>query len=175
MTDPTSQNAPTPAGFDARSALLGHLEGQRRHVLGIIDGLSAEDLARPVLPSGWSIASLLHHLALDDERFWVRAVIGGDQDAQDTLSDNGWILADGMTPHDAVALYLAESESSRQILESADLDAAPAWWPSFMGDRWLDTNADVVMHLLAETATHAGHLDAARELLDGRQWMVITE
>jgi hypothetical protein len=30
---------------------------------------------------------------------------------------------------------------------------------------------EVILHVITETATHAGHLDAARELLDGRTWM----
>jgi hypothetical protein len=29
----------------------------------------------------------------------------------------------------------------------------------------------IVLHVLTETACHAGHLDAARELLDGRLWL----
>jgi Protein of unknown function (DUF664) len=29
------------------------------------------------------------------------------------------------------------------------------------------------MHVITETAVHAGHLDAVRELIDGRQWMVL--
>jgi len=28
---------------------------------------------------------------------------------------------------------------------------------------------------MTETATHAGHLDIVRELIDGRQWLVLTE
>ncbi len=31
----------------------------------------------------------------------------------------------------------------------------------------------VMLHVLKETACHAGHLDAASELLDGRQWIVL--
>ena len=31
-----------------------------------------------------------------------------------------------------------------------------------------------ILHVIAETATHAGHLDAARELMDGEQWIVLT-
>ena len=31
----------------------------------------------------------------------------------------------------------------------------------------------VIVHVLIETATHAGHLDAARELIDGRQYIVL--
>jgi hypothetical protein len=29
------------------------------------------------------------------------------------------------------------------------------------------------MHVISETAVHAGYLDATRELLDGRQWTVL--
>jgi hypothetical protein len=34
--------------------LLGFLDGEREHVLGILEGFSEEQLRRPVLPSGWS-------------------------------------------------------------------------------------------------------------------------
>jgi Protein of unknown function (DUF664) len=33
----------------------------------------------------------------------------------------------------------------------------------------------VMLHMLKETALHAGHLDAAAELLDGRQWIVMPD
>ncbi len=29
------------------------------------------------------------------------------------------------------------------------------------------------LHMIVETATHAGHLDAVRELIDGRQWITV--
>ena len=31
---------------------------------------------------------------------------------------------------------------------------------------------EVILHVITETACHAGHLDAVRELIDGRTWMV---
>jgi hypothetical protein len=31
-----------------------------------------------------------------------------------------------------------------------------------------------VLHMITETACHAGYLDAARELIDGCQWLVLT-
>jgi Protein of unknown function (DUF664) len=33
---------------------------------------------------------------------------------------------------------------------------------------------EVILHVTTETAVHAGHLDAVRELIDGRQWLVLT-
>src|SRR5258708_37892060 len=59
-------------------ALLESLTDQRQHVLGILEGLSEEDLRRPVLPSGGTCLGLVHHLALDVERFWFRAVMAGE-------------------------------------------------------------------------------------------------
>jgi len=31
------------------------------------------------------------------------------------------------------------------------------------------------LHVITETACHAGHLDAARELIDGRRWLVLNK
>ncbi len=44
---------------------------------------------------------------------------------------------------------------------------------------WKDWGIDfpdlrfIMLHMIKETACHAGHLDAVRELLDGRQWIVL--
>ena len=32
----------------------------------------------------------------------------------------------------------------------------------------------IMLHVMKETACHAGHLDAVRELIDGRQWIVMS-
>ena len=154
--------------------LLEYLQGQRRHVLAAFDGLSDEDMQRAVLPSGWSGVELLHHLALDDERFWVRAMIGGDADAKAGLSDNAWMVPDGLSVSAVRDLYLREAQLSDAVLSEVDLDAAPAWWPDFMGEQWMQSNRDVLLHVMVETAAHAGHADAVRELIDGKQWVVIT-
>jgi uncharacterized protein DUF664 len=54
------------------------LDQQRHHVLGILDGLSDEQLRRPVLPSGWTCLGMVKHLALADEHYWFRSVVGGE-------------------------------------------------------------------------------------------------
>jgi len=60
------------------AALLDFLNGQRRHVLGILEGLSEADLRRPLLPSRWSCLGLVRHLTLDVERFWFQNVVAGE-------------------------------------------------------------------------------------------------
>ena len=65
-------------GTAERELLLGRLDGQRHHVLTQVDGLSDEQLRRPVLPSGWSCLGLLRHLTLSDERYWFEVVVAGE-------------------------------------------------------------------------------------------------
>ncbi len=77
-----------PAPDREREALLEWLEDQRGHVLGVLKGLSEDNLRRPVLPSGWSCLALVRHLAVDDERFWFRGVAAGE--AVDLNDDTGW-------------------------------------------------------------------------------------
>ena len=54
---------------EEKALLLDFLEGERGHVLGILDGLSEEQLRRPVLPSGWNCLGMVKHLALSDEHY----------------------------------------------------------------------------------------------------------
>ncbi|MET8144749.1 DinB family protein [Sphaerisporangium sp. NPDC005288] len=157
--------------------LLDALNDQRRHVLGILERLGEKDLRRPVLPSGWSCLGLVRHLALDVERFWFRAVIAGDPAVIDALdpSDDAWQVDPDVPAEEILALYRREIEAADAVLTATPLDAPPAWWPGdLFGDWRLHTMREVVMHVITETACHAGHLDAARELIDGRTWLVLT-
>ncbi|MDF6044676.1 DinB family protein [Streptomyces sp. JH14] len=157
--------------------LLSFLNGQRRHVLGILDGLEADALRKPVLPSGWSCLGLVQHLALDVERFWFRAVFLGDRDVIDALGDieDAWQVASGTPAADVLDRYRAETELADAVVTAAAADASLAWWPhDLFGEPHLHTLRDVLLHVITETACHAGHLDAARELIDGRRWMVLT-
>jgi uncharacterized damage-inducible protein DinB len=159
------------------TTLLKGLSSARNHVLGILEGLTDEQLRRPVLPSGWNCLQLLHHLTLDDERFWVQGVIAGRQAVKDwvAVDDNdGWNPPDDLSAAQILSLYQHAITQSDEILLATPLDAAPAWWPDALGPRWMNSVADVMMHVIVETATHAGQLDAVRELIDGRQWIVVT-
>ena len=163
MTDQTPE---TPDR--EREALLEWLVAQRGHVLGVLGGLSEEDLRRPVLPSGWSCLSLVRHLALDDERFWFRAVAAGEPLPLD--DDTGWQVSPNESAEAVLDLYRREIAASDAVLAGLSLDAAPARWPEYFEDWRLQDVREVILHVITETATHAGHLDAARELLDGRTW-----
>jgi uncharacterized damage-inducible protein DinB len=157
-----------------RAALVAFLDAQREHVLEALDGLSDEALRRPVLPSGWTCLGLVQHLALDVERFWFRAVVAGEQ-VEHESGDDAWdVRAD--TPAQAVLeAYREEVRLANIVIAATPLNAAPAWWPVeiFEGLPVRDLRR-TVLHVLTETACHAGHLDAVRELIDGRQQLVLT-
>lgn len=156
-------------------ALLASLTAQRNHVLGILDGLSDEDLRRPVLPSGWNCVGLVQHLAVDVERFWFRAVVAGEQVDLET-GDAGWRVPDDTTPKAVFDLYRDETARADDIIAATPLDADPAWWPSEIFEDFPSrVLRKTILHVITETACHAGHLDAARELVDGRKWLVLTE
>jgi uncharacterized damage-inducible protein DinB len=165
---------PTPKVIDEKSVLLTFLRAQREHVLGALDGLSEEDLRRAVLPTGWSCLGLVHHLAVDVERFWFRAVLAGEQ-VELHEGDGGWQVPEGMSGDDVRALYRDEAARADAVIEAHGLEDGPAWWPEelFPGLPVRDLRR-LVLAVITETATHAGHLDAVRELIDGRTWLVLT-
>ncbi|WP_434587387.1 DinB family protein [Streptomyces sp. A5-4] len=157
--------------------LLSCLDGQRRHVLGILDGLNGDELRRSVLPSGWNCLGLVQHLALDVERFWFRAVLVGDEGVIKALDevDNAWHVEPEARPADVLDRYRSEARLADSIITASAADTPLAWWPHHLfGEPHLRTLRDVLLHVITETACHAGHLDAARELIDGRRWMTLT-
>jgi Protein of unknown function (DUF664) len=160
-------------------ALRAALTAQRRHVLGILDGLDDADLRRAVLPTGWSCVGLVHHLAVDVERFWFRAVMADEPAAWaslELLEQSAWHVDEDVPPSQVLALYREEVARADTVIAATPLDAPPRRWPSeLFGSFRLADLREVLLHVITETACHAGHLDAVRELIDGRTWMVLTD
>lgn len=157
--------------------LLDYLNAQRRHVLGIVDGLDDEAMRRSTLPTGWTPVGMLGHLTDDIEAFWFHGVVGGDPAFTarfDPSTPDGFQVDPDRPVADVVAGYRAAIDRSDEILARAPLDAPPAWWPAgLFGDWTIEDTGAVILHVMVETACHAGHLDAARELIDGRTWLVL--
>ena len=159
------------------TALRAALDSQRAHVFAAIDGLSDAQLTQAAMPSGWSCAGLVKHLALSDEHYWLRSIIGGQPLEGFFPEEDGgdWILADGETPASVVALYRTEIAAADKALDNVDATDRPAQRDP-QWDEWgidFPTVRSIMLHMIIETATHAGHLDATRELLDGKQNLVL--
>ena len=167
---------PTPGAETA--TLLRYLNHQREHALGILESLDEHALRRPVLPSGWTCLGMVQHLALDVERFWFRAVVAGERAVIDGLAGapDAWQVGPDVPTGTVFDAYRQEIDRANAIISVTPLDTEPAWWPlELFGDYRLHTLREIVLHVMTETACHTGHLDAARELIDGRRWLVLTD
>ena len=151
--------------------LLSELRAQRRHVLQALSDLSGEQLGTPVPPTTWAPIAVAHHLALDVERWWFRAIVAGEPEAWayfDANPGGAWQVPAGT---DVLSLYRTECAAADDIIAGTDLAAMPKGWPDFLGQP--QTVHQIVLHVITETATHAGQLDVVRESIDGRRWLVL--
>jgi hypothetical protein len=163
-----------PLHDELRDALLRSLTIWRQHILHAFDDLTESELRRPVLPSGWSYAGLVRHLTWDVEQFWFQAVQAGEPMDLDAVT-NAWIVPDSMTTAEVIANYESAIARNDAIVRTTPLDADPIWWPNeIFPDMPPRPMHRTILHVLTETASHAEHLDIARELIDRRQWLVLT-
>lgn len=140
------------------------LDDYRDIIVWKLDGLSEEDARRPLVPSGTNLLGVVKHLAFV-ERWWYQAVLGQSNPEfpwTEEDPDADWRLGDDDTIESVVALYAAECAKSRQVQGSfndgADLVPFRDGETSVRG---------VIVHMLEETARHAGHMDIIREQIDG--------
>jgi hypothetical protein len=163
--------------MDHETAVLRRfLDEQRHHVLGVLEGLTGEQLTRPVLPSGWHCLGMVKHLALSDEHYWFRCVMNGEPEDYFPEGPNAdWQLGPDESAEDIFALYRDEIAHADAIIAGSSLDQPPRQLASHWGEAGIDFPdlRTVMLWVIRETACHAGHLDAARELIDGRQWIVL--
>jgi uncharacterized damage-inducible protein DinB len=144
--------------------LARYLDAYRRVMLWKLEGLDDEELRRPLVPSGTSLLGLIKHLAYV-ERYWFQRVVAGRDVSVPWLEgdeDADWRLDADASRDVVVAFYEAEVAESRRIhagLTDPDLT--------------VDEDGDAVsvrrilVHMVEETARHAGHADIIRELIDG--------
>lgn len=155
-------------------ALISSLSDQRDHVLGILEGLPEEALRQPVLPTGWTCLGLVRHLSIDVERFWFRAITAGEK-VDLTAGAAAWQVGPDVPAEAVFDEYRQEIALANAVIAATPLDSAPAWWPGDLFGNWrLHDLRQIILHVITETACHAGHLDVVRELIDGRTWLVLT-
>jgi uncharacterized damage-inducible protein DinB len=145
-----------------KETLARYLDTYRAVVVWKLDGVGRDDAIRPMVRSGTSLAGIVKHLAYV-ERWWFQAVVGG-RDVEfpggEEDPDADWRLEPEETVEDIVALYRRECDVSRTIVD--DLDS--------LDDTFSDDQISarrILIHMVEETARHAGHADILRELIDG--------
>ncbi len=155
--------------IDERDALVAFLEQQRFMLRTTTFGLSDEQAASTPSASALCLGGLVKHCTAM-ERTWMDTTLqrrrNGDRDAY----ERGFRMEPGETLAGLLADYEAAARDTDAIIATLDLDTpvpVPKGVPWFPPDveawsvRW------VLLHIIQETARHAGHADIIRESLDG--------
>jgi uncharacterized damage-inducible protein DinB len=166
----TATTFPEPASTpDLRGLLLDYLDFFRGVVAGKLDGLTDEDLRTSVVPSGWTPAGLANHL-VNVERRWLRWGFLAERledPWRDSATDGGWIVPDASMAELKERLDEA-AVRTRSIVEAHALTDTATLGGRFRDDASAPQLQWILLHLIQEYARHAGHLDIARELIDGQ-------
>jgi hypothetical protein len=154
---------------DARELLLGYLDWYRDALLRKLDGLTEAQLRTPVEPLGWAPLGLVRHLGWVERRWMRWGFAAEDVVAYPSGGDEAeWRVAADEPASAVLATYRDEVRRSRSLATSA----ANLATPSRIGGRFKSPEqapplGRILFHLFQEYARHVGHLDVARELIDG--------
>jgi hypothetical protein len=171
----TTETGETAAG--ERTDLLHTLATHRSFLRYAARGLTDEQAAQRTTVSELCLGGLIKHVALT-ERQWTSFILDGPAAMSGSEGNaDGWASGFRMQDGETLAGLLDEYEQVARRTEdlvaglpdldmSQPLPEAP-WFER--GARW--SARRVLLHVLAETAQHAGHADIIRESLDGAKTM----
>lgn len=161
-----------PPVADEREGLLRFLDNQRYVLRLAAYGLTDEQARRTPTRSALGIGGLVKHVAAV-ETMWIDLVLGVQPrfgaEAEAAHHDN-FRLYEHETLAGVLAGYAAVADRTTRIVADLDLGRevpvpkGVPWYPDDLeawSVRW------VLLHLIEETARHAGHADIVREHIDG--------
>jgi len=159
-----------PQTADEKETLVAFLNYHRELVLDKASGLTQQQLGTRLNPSTMTLAGMIYHLALVEEAWFssrfLALDLGEPWGSVDWESDRDWEwdIAPTLEPSLVFDAYRRAFERSNQIVEAAEsLDqlAIKDEPGSERNLRW------ILVHMIEETARHAGHADLIRESIDG--------
>jgi hypothetical protein len=145
---------------DERDALLAFLEHERHVLLVAAYGLTDEQARLAPTTSDLTIQFLLEHMT-STECTWTSMVLGVPRPPD---GEPGATLAAAVADYrEAIAATDAAIASVAKLDQAVPLPEGTRWAPpdTVWSVRW------VLLHLIHETARHAGHADIIRESIDG--------
>jgi hypothetical protein len=168
----------TTVTTDERADLLETLGKHRGFLRYAVQGLTDEQARLRPTASELTLGGLIKHVTAT-ERNWAAFAVGGPEafPAFDESTYAQWAAEFVMGPDESLeGLLAAHAEVAGRTDELVrtlpSLDAShplpPAPWFE-QGARW--SARRVFLHIIAETAQHAGHADILRETIDGQKTM----
>jgi uncharacterized damage-inducible protein DinB len=159
-----------------RADLIESLRRHRAFLRYTVRDLTDEQAQRRPTVSALDLAGLIKHVAAT-EAGWARFAEGGAEAMHRNWGPDVQTRHWHLTPGETLAAVLADYEevarhTDELVASFPDLDAEHAlpeapWFES--GVRW--SARRVFLHIIAETAQHAGHADILREAIDGQKTM----
>lgn len=172
---------PGNLGTREREDLLESLDRHRWFLRFTVRELTDEEAARRTTVSALCLGGLIKHVT-ESERGWANFMVEGpsaigdftdlSEEEMESYSNEfqflpGESLESVLAAYDAVAARTNELVRTLPSLDvSYPLPQAPWFEP---GAHWSARRA--LLHIIAETAQHAGHADIIRESLDGAKTM----
>lgn len=159
------------SGRDPKADLHRYLRTIREAVLWKLEGLSEYDVRRPMTPTGTNLLGVVKHLA-SVEIGYFGWTFGRNLDVtlpwhDDDAEPNAdmWAAAEE-SREEIIGLYHQAWRIADATIATLPLDGEGRvpWWPEARAQVTLGL---ILLHVIAETNRHAGHLDIVRELIDG--------
>jgi uncharacterized protein DUF664 len=148
---------PPWTGTDEKATLLGFLNYLRSSVAGKAADVSEPQVRAGGVPSGTNLLGLIKHLTRVERFYFLGEPINS---MRHTMQPTREETVDGL-----LADYRRTIEQANEVVETwADLTLDA---PRPPGRNLPPTRRWVLVHMIEETARHAGHADILREQIDG--------
>jgi hypothetical protein len=174
-----SPDAAAGGGTDReRADLLDTLAKHRFLLRNTARGLTDEQAATRSTVSALTVGGVVKHVAITEAN-WVAFILTGpaamgpgDDPAAYEAHANSFKMLPGETLEGILSRYAEVAARTDELVRTIDLNAeqplpAAPWFPP--GAKW--SARRVFVHIIAETAQHAGHADIVREAIDGAKSM----
>ncbi|MGW1025919.1 DinB family protein [Streptomyces sp. NPDC002577] len=166
----TSLEISVPSLPGERGELLHALAEQRKLLLITVRGITDAQAAQRTTVSELTLGGIVKHIA-SGERAWTQVMVKGDGEMPQGMLDMGqYRMADGETLGGLMEQYAtAAHRTDEAVAALPDLDRSvplpkTPWSPP---ETVYWSARRILLHLIRETAQHAGHADIIREALDG--------
>jgi len=159
-----------------RDDLIEALTAHRGFLRHTVQGITDEQARQRLTVSELTLGGLIKHVA-QTEKGWADFIVDGPQTmamTEDSYAEHadGFVLREDETLEGVLADYEKIAARTDELVRTCDLDATQPLPEA----PWFPPNATrsarrVFVHIVGETAQHAGHADILRETLDGQKTM----